>query len=275
MSEDLLSKIIAQKQQEVAKLCADNDAARLRARALEIRKDVPPFRLRKALEEPAPALKIIAEFKRMSPSRGVIRAGLSPAETARLYERGGACAISVLTDKECFGGSINDLIDVRASTRLPILRKDFIIDPIQIYQAAIAGADAVLLIAAVLDDSLLEKMRAMAEDELGLDALVEVHTTEELQRALNSGAKLIGVNNRDLRTFEVSLQTSERLIASAPPDRVMISESGLQDAVSLRHLQALGFRGFLVGERLMRASDPEATLRDLCANIDHRQMISS
>lgn len=275
MSEDLLSKIIAQKQQEVAKLCADNDAARLRARALEIRKDVPPFRLRKALEEPAPALKIIAEFKRRSPSRGVIRAGLSPAETARLYERGGACAISVLTDKEYFGGSINDLIDVRASTRLPILRKDFIIDPIQIYQAAIAGADAVLLIAAVLDDSLLEKMRAMAEDELGLDALVEVHTTEELQRALNSGAKLIGVNNRDLRTFEVSLQTSERLIAGAPPDRVMISESGLQDAVSLRHLQALGFRGFLVGERLMRASDPEAALRDLCANTDHRQMISS
>jgi indole-3-glycerol phosphate synthase len=275
MSEDLLSKIIAQKQKEVAKLCADNDAARLRARALEIRKDVPPFRLRKALEEPAPALKIIAEFKRRSPSRGVIRAGLSPAETARLYERGGACAISVLTDKEYFGGSINDLIDVRASTRLPILRKDFIIDPIQIYQAAIAGSDAVLLIAAVLDDSLLEKMRAMAEDELGLDALVEVHTTEELQRALNSGAKLIGVNNRDLRTFEVSLQTSERLIAGAPPDRVMISESGLQDAVSLRHLQALGFRGFLVGERLMRASDPEAALRDLWANIDHRQMISS
>jgi indole-3-glycerol phosphate synthase len=247
----------------------------LRARALEIRKDVPPFRLRTALEEPAPALKIIAEFKRMSPSRGVIRAGLSPAETARLYERGGACAISVLTDKEYFGGSINDLIDVRASTRLPILRKDFIIDPIQINQAAIAGADAVLLIAAVLADSLLEKMRAMAEDELGLDALVEVHTTEELQRALNSGAKLIGVNNRDLRTFVVSLKTSERLIAGAPPDRVMISESGLQDAVSLRHLQALGFRGFLVGERLMRASDPEAALRDLCANIDHRQMISS
>ena len=275
MSEDLLSKIIAQKRQEVAKLCADNDAARLRARALEIRKDVPPFRLRKALEEPAPALKIIAEFKRMSPSRGVIRAGISPAETARLYESGGACAISVLTDKEYFGGSINDLIDVRASTRLPILRKDFIIDPIQIDEAAIAAADAVLLIAAVLDDSLLEKMRVMAEDQLGLDALVEVHTPEELQRALNSGAKLIGVNNRDLRTFQVSLQTSERLIASAPPDRVMISESGLQDAVSLRHLQALGFRGFLVGERLMRASDPEAALRDLCANIDHRQMISS
>lgn len=275
MSEDLLSKIIAQKRQEVAKLCAENDDARLHARAREIRKDVPPFRLRKALEEPAPALKIIAEFKRMSPSRGMIRAGLSPAETARLYERGGACAISVLTDKEYFGGSINDLIDVRASTRLPILRKDFIIDPIQIYQAAIAGADAVLLIAAVLADSLLEKMRAMAEDELGLDALVEVHATEELQRALNSGAKLIGVNNRDLHTFEVSLQTSERLIAGAPPDRVMISESGLQDAVSLRHLQALGFRGFLIGERLMRASDPEAALRDLCANIDHRQTIAS
>jgi indole-3-glycerol phosphate synthase len=275
MSKDLLSEIVAQKQQEVAKLCADNDAARLRMRALEIRKDVPPLRLREALEQPAPALKIIAEFKRMSPSRGVIRAGLSPAEAARLYERGGACAISVLTDKEYFGGSINDLIAVRASTRLPILRKDFIIDPIQIYEAAITDADAVLLIAAVLDDSLLEKMRAIAEDELGLDALVEVHTSEELQRALNSGAKLIGVNNRDLHTFEVSLQTSERLIAGAPPERVMISESGLQDAASLRHLQALGFRGFLIGERLMRARDPEAALRDLCANIDHRQMISS
>ncbi|MGH8101939.1 MAG: indole-3-glycerol phosphate synthase TrpC [Chthoniobacterales bacterium] len=275
MSNDLLSEIVAQKQQEVAKLCADNDAARLRVRAVEIRKEMTPLRLREALEEPAPALKIIAEFKRMSPSRGVIRAELSPAETARLYERGGACAISVLTDEQYFGGSINDLIAVRASTRLPILRKDFIIDPIQIYEAAISGADAVLLITAVLDDSPLEKMRAMAEDELGLDALVEVHNSEELQRALNSGAKLIGVNNRDLRTFEVSLQTSDRLIAGAPPDRVMISESGLQDAVSLRHLQGLGYRGFLIGEHLMRASDPEAVLRDLCANVDDRQMISS
>lgn len=275
MNQDLLSQIVAQKQREVAKLCADNDAARLRARALEIRKDVSPLRLREALEGPGPTVKIIAEFKRMSPSRGVIRAGLSPAETARLYERGGACAISVLTDKEYFGGSIDDLIAVRASTRLPILRKDFIIDPIQIYEAALTGADAVLLIAAVLDDSLLEKMRALAEEELGLDALVEVHTSEELERALNTDAKLIGVNNRDLRTFEVSLQTSERLIAGAPPDRVLISESGLQDAVSLRRLQALGFRGFLIGERLMRASDPEAALRDLRANADHRQMISS
>lgn len=274
MSEDLLSEIVGQKRREVAKLYADNDAARLRVRALEIRKDGPPLRLRETLEDPARALKIIAEFKRMSPSRGVIRAGISPAETARLYERGGACAISVLTDKEYFGGSINDLIAVRASTRLPILRKDFMIDPVQIYEAAITGTDAVLLIAAVLDDSLLEKMRAIAEDELGLDALVEVHTSEELQRALNSGAKLIGVNNRDLRTLEVSLQTSERLIAGAPLDRVMISESGLQDPVSLRHLQALGFRGFLIGETLMRASDPEAALRALCANVD-RQMISS
>lgn len=274
MSKDLLSAIVGQKRREVAKLYADNDAVRLRVRALEIRKDGPPLRLRETLEDPARALKIIAEFKRMSPSRGVIRAGRSPAETARLYERGGACAISVLTDKEYFGGSINDLIAVRASTRLPILRKDFMIDPIQIYEAAITGTDAVLLIAAVLDDSLLEKMRAIAEDELGLDALVEVHTSEELQRALNSGAKLIGVNNRDLRTLEVSLQTSERLIAGAPPDRVMISESGLQDAVSLRHLQALGFRGFLIGETLMRASDPEAALRALCANVGHRQMIS-
>jgi indole-3-glycerol phosphate synthase len=145
------------------------------------------------------------------------------------------------------------------------LRKDFIIDPIQIYEAAIAGADAVLLIAGALDDAALAKLRAIAEDELRLDALVEVHTSEELRRALNAGAKIIGVNNRDLRTFRTSLETSERLIAEAPRDRVMVSESGLRDAKSLRHLQTLGFRGFLIGETLMRATEPEKALRDLIA----------
>src|SRR5262249_46048087 len=157
----------------------------------------------------------------------------------RSYERGGACAISVLTDEEYFGGSVVDLRSARSRTNLPLLRKDFIIDPIQIFEAATAGADAVLLIVAALDDTWLKELRSLAEDELRLDALVEVHSSEELNRALNAGAKIIGVNNRDLRTFRVSLNTSERLIAEAPPDRTMVSESGLRDPGSLRYLQAL------------------------------------
>ncbi|MGC2626114.1 MAG: indole-3-glycerol phosphate synthase TrpC, partial [Candidatus Udaeobacter sp.] len=177
----------------------------------------------------------------------------------------GACAISVLTDEQYFGGSILDLVAIRESTALPLLRKDFIIDEIQIYEAGAFGADAVLLIAAALDDGVLTKLRATAEDELGLDAVIEVHTSEELRRAMGAGARIIGVNNRDLHTFRTSLDTSERLIAEAPRDRIVISESGLQTPKSLRHLQALGFRGFLIGEALMRAPDPETALRELVA----------
>jgi indole-3-glycerol phosphate synthase len=145
------------------------------------------------------------------------------------------------------------------------LRKDFIIDELQIYEAADAGADAVLLIVAALDDSALAKLRAIAEEELGLDAVVEVHTSEELRRAVNAGARIIGVNNRDLRTFRTALETSERLIAEAPPDRIMISESGLRNSESLRRLRTLGFRAFLIGEALMRTPDPEAAVRDFIA----------
>jgi indole-3-glycerol phosphate synthase len=157
---------------------------------------------------------------------------------------------------------------IRESTAIPLLRKDFIIDEIQIYEAAAVGADAVLLIAAALDDDALERLRTTAEDELGLDAVVEVHTSGELHRAVSTGARLIGVNNRDLRTFQTSLETSERLIAEGPRDRIMISESGLQNPKCLRHLRALGFRGFLIGEALMRAPDSEAALRDLIAATD-------
>jgi len=236
---------------------------RFREGALEIRKAAVPHRLLQALTSESPHLKIIAEFKRRSPSAGIIRDDLSADEVARRYERGGACAISVLTDEAHFGGSIADLGAVRSTTDLPILRKDFIVDPIQIYEAATAGADAVLLIVAALNDGVLGDLRDIAEDQLGLDALVEVHTSEELHRALNAGAKIIGVNNRNLQTFQVSLETSERLIAEAQPDKIMISESGLQDPESLRRLDMLGFRGFLIGETLMRASDPEKALRDL------------
>jgi indole-3-glycerol phosphate synthase len=265
MIKDIFSQILDRKRQVMARLRADPSSWNLRERALEIRKNANPHRLSKALEPDSQRIKIIAEFKRKSPSLGIIRDDFAVSEVVRCYQRGGACAISVLTDEEYFGGSIVDLSAARSSTDLPILRKDFIIDPIQVYEAAIAGADAVLLITATLDDVSLGQLREVAEGKLGLDALVEVHTSEELRRALNAGASIIGVNNRDLRTFQVSLNTSERLIAQAPPDKIMISESGLQSADSVLDLRKLGFRGFLIGELLMRASDPETALRNLVA----------
>ncbi len=261
----ILSEILDRKREVVARLRADPASRDFRDRGLAIRANAKPHPLLRALESNSGGVKIIAEFKRRSPSAGTIRSDLSATDVATRYERGGACAISVLTDEHYFGGSILDLGAIRASTALPLLRKDFIIDEIQIYEATAAGADAVLLIAAALDDAALVKLRATAEDELGLDAVIEVHTSKELRRAVMTGARIIGVNNRDLRTFQTSLETSERLIAEAPTDRVMISESGLQNPESLRHLQTLGFRGFLIGEALMLASDPEVTLRDLIA----------
>jgi indole-3-glycerol phosphate synthase len=263
MSRNFLSEILAQKCEAVARMKAQPSSDRLRESALEIQKTTVQHRLLQVLKSESPRLKIIAEFKRRSPSAGILRCDRSAEEVARSYERGGACAISVLTDEPYFGGSIADLCAVRSTADLPILRKDFIIDPIQIYEAAAAGADAVLLIVAALNDAVLADLRYIAEDQLGLDALVEVHTSEELHRALNAGAKILGVNNRDLQTFQVSLETSERLIAEAPKEKVMVSESGLQNAQSLRRLHELGFDGFLIGETLMRASDAEKALRDL------------
>jgi indole-3-glycerol phosphate synthase len=271
MIKDIFSQILDRKRKAVAELRADPSSRHFRERALEIRKSVDPHRLLRALESDSQRLKIIAEFKRRSPSAGIIRDDLAVGEIVRWYERGGACAISILTDEEYFGGSVADLCAARSSTDLPLLRKDFIIDPIQILEATIAGAHAVLLIVAALDETSLRELRSLAEDELKLDALVEVHTSEELNRALDAGAKIIGVNNRDLRTFRVSLSTSESLIAKAPRDRIMVSESGLQDSRSLRYLQSLGFRSFLVGEALMRAPNPETALRDLVAAADDRQ----
>src|SRR5213593_5003720 len=207
MSRNFLSQILAQKREIVAQRRRDSSVNRLRDHALETRRTAAPHRLLQALKSESPRLKIIAEFKRRSPSVGIIRNDRSASDIARSYERGGACAISVLTDETHFGGSIADLRAVRSSTNVPILRKDFIIDPIQIYEAAVAGADAVPLIVAAVDDAVLGDLREVAEDQLGLDALVEVHTSVELRRALNAGAKIIGVNNRNLRTFQVSLET--------------------------------------------------------------------
>jgi indole-3-glycerol phosphate synthase len=271
MIKNIFSQILDRKRKAVAQLRTDPSSRDFRERALDIRKNAYPHQLLQALEADLQRPKIIAEFKRRSPSAGIIRDDLTVNEIVHCYERGGACAISIVTDEEYFGGSIADLCTARSSTNLPLLRKDFIIDPIQIFEAAIAGADAVLLIVAALDDASLKELRSLAEDELRLDALVEVHTTEELRRALNAGARIIGVNNRDLRTFQTSLKTSERLIAEVPRDRILISESGLQSANSLLRLRKVGFRGFLVGEALMRAPEPDAALRNLIAAAEHRQ----
>src|SRR5205823_14200309 len=178
MMATILSEILDRKREVVARLRADRAARDFRDRAFGIRANATPHRLLRALESNSRGVKIIAEFKRRSPSAGSIRSDLSASDVATRYERGGACAISVLTDEQYFGGSILDLRAIRASTALPLLRKDFIIDEIQIYEAAAAGADAVLLIAAALDDDAIERLRATAEDELGLDAVVEVHTSE-------------------------------------------------------------------------------------------------
>jgi indole-3-glycerol phosphate synthase len=271
MIKNILSQILDRKRKAVEKLQAGASSPDFRQRALEIRRHADPHRLLRALESGSQRPKIIAEFKRRSPSAGIIRDDLTVSEIVRCYERGGASSVSILTDEEYFGGSIADLRTARSITKLPILRKDFIIDPIQIFEAVAAGADAVLLITAALDDVLLGELRALAEDELRLDALVEVHTARELRRAVDAGARIIGVNNRDLGTFQVSVSTSERLITEAPRDKIMISESGLHSADSLHRLHKLGFRGFLIGEALMRAPEPERALRDVVDAVEHRQ----
>jgi len=259
---DFLTEIIEKKQVRLRSARVETSAAAMRIRAIDARLQARPHSLIHALVNVG-CINIIGEIKRASPSRGEISAAADPSALAQAYERGGAIAISVLTEEDYFQGSLDDLRTVRQAVSLPLLRKDFIFDEFQVYEAAAAGADAILLIVAALDDDALRHLRSVAEDELGMDALIEVHTEAEMQRASDCGATLIGVNNRDLRTFKVSLETSERLIQQAPHDVIYISESGLQTADDLRRLKELGYKGFLIGEMLMRASDPELALREL------------
>ncbi len=249
-----LSEIIERKRQRLESV---KQAVPLES--FEVRKG--SHRFRQALLRDG--INIIAEFKRRSPSKGAIRAEANLSRIVTSYEAGGAAAISVLTEEDYFSGSLEDLRLAKQSVDLPVLRKDFIIDDYQVYESAAAGADAVLLIVAALDDEKLLSLRALIEDELSMDALIEVHTREEMQRALACGASVIGVNNRNLHTFEVSLETSLSLAAEVPTEAVLISESGLKSATDLARLRDAGFRGFLIGESLMRSDDPGAALRDL------------
>ncbi|MBA2339327.1 MAG: indole-3-glycerol phosphate synthase TrpC [Pyrinomonadaceae bacterium] len=260
-STDFLTEIVAHRRARVLDRTQEENEL-LRCAAQEARKDKSSYRLRDALRN-SDCINVIAEIKRASPSKGVIRERVVPAELAREYAAGGAAAISVLTEEEYFRGSLDDLRMVSSATPLPVLCKDFIVHESQIYEAATAGADAVLLIVAALDASALARLREIAEDRLGLDALVEVHDEDEMRRAQDCGAMLVGVNNRNLRTFKVSLETSFQLATFAAADTVLVSESGLSAADDLRRLRALGYRGFLIGETLMRAHDAQAALREL------------
>jgi len=261
MTGTFLDKILQTTLQKVAVRRERMDIAVLRERAISTRVKCDSFRLSRALSAPN-RTNIIAEIKRASPSKGTINDAIDVAETARIYEAGGACAISVLTEEEFFKGSLDDLRRARSAVNLPILRKDFIVDEFQILEAADAGADAILLIAAALQFENLKDFQTLARD-LGLDALVEVHTQAELKAATEVGAKLIGVNNRDLRSFKVSLDVSRDLIRSRPPEALMVAESGLSTKNEIVELKSLGFDGFLIGETLMRSGNAAQTLEAL------------
>ncbi|HEV2705989.1 MAG TPA: indole-3-glycerol phosphate synthase TrpC [Pyrinomonadaceae bacterium] len=261
-STDFLTGIMERKRLRVEAARAVVPSEALRARAAEVRREARPHALREALARVG-RVNVIAEFKRASPSKGIIREGVGVAEVARMYAEGGAAAISVLTEEDGFRGSLEDLRAAREAVSLPLLRKDFIFDEYQLYESAEARADALLLIVAALDDEQLRRLRLITEDELEMDALVEVHTEEELQRALRCGAKIVGVNNRDLRTFNVSLETSVQLARQVPAGVLLVSESGLSTREDIERLAALGYSGFLIGETLMRASHPAQALRGL------------
>ena len=256
---DVLAEIIKKKRERVSESKQNRPFEDVCKRAVETRQHAKPHALRDALRNSG--VNIIAEFKRRSPSKGVIRPDADVTTIVESYQAGDAAAISVLTEEDYFSGSLDDLRAARAAVKLPILRKDFVFEAYQVYESAAAGADAILLIVAALDDDALLSLRKLAEDELGMDALVEVHTRDEMQRAATCGAQLIGVNNRDVRTFTVSLETSLSLAHEAPADALLISESGLHSAGDLQRLRAAGYHGFLIGETLMRAGDPEQALR--------------
>jgi indole-3-glycerol phosphate synthase len=256
-----LDGILARKVEEVSARRAALPDRELEARA----RDAPPPRdFEAALSPRGGPLRVIAEVKRASPSAGAIRAGLDATDQARRYAGAGAACISVLTDGPGFGGSLGDLDAVRAAVEVPILRKDFVLDRYQLLEARAHGADAALLIVAALDR---DRLRALLEGcaGLGLAALVEVHDEPELEAALEAGARLVGVNNRDLRTFAVDLAVSERLLPLLPEDAKGVAESGVRTAADALRLRRSGAANLLVGEALVRAQDPGRLLREMCA----------
>ena len=258
---DILQKILARKAEEIAERSARLSLAELRRRV----QNLPPPRpflgdLERTIARGRPA--VIAEIKRASPSKGLLRDPFLPADIARSYAAAGACGLSVLTDRDFFQGHEDYLQEARAACELPVLRKDFIIDPYQVYEARLIGADCILLIVAALDAVELLELARLATD-LDLDVLVEVHDAAELERALASGAALIGINNRNLRTFETRLDTTLNLLPQIPSNRTVVTESGIHTPADVALMRAHGVHAFLVGEAFMRAVDPGAKLAEL------------
>ena len=258
---DILQKIIAVKREEVAAARARRDLASLRrdAETLGGQRDFAgALRRRIAAGDAA----VIAEIKKASPSKGVLRERFVPSEIAASYADHGAACLSVLTDVQFFQGSPAYLEQARAACPLPVLRKDFIVDPYQVYEARAMGADCILLIAACLDDAQMAELEAQAQ-ALGMAVLVEVHDAAELERSLRLTTPLVGVNNRNLRTFEVTLETTLGLLADVPADRLLVTESGILARADVQRMRAAGVHAFLVGEAFMRAPDPGAALAGL------------
>ncbi len=260
---DILKQIVAVKRDEVAAARLRRDLASLRREAESLggqRDFVAALRGKIANGQAA----VIAEVKKASPSKGVLREDFRPAEIAASYARHGAAALSVLTDERFFQGSAAALESARAACALPILRKDFMIDTWQLFEARAMGADGILLIAAILDDAELAEFEATAQG-LGMAVLVEVHDAHELDRALRLATPLVGINNRDLRTFEVSLETTLSMLPSMPADRIVVSESGIHSPADIARLRSAGVHAYLVGEAFMRAADPGVALASLVA----------
>ncbi len=260
---DILNTILARKAEEIEQRSRVRPLNELRARALQqpaTRGFVEAIRRKHAASQAA----VIAEVKKASPSKGLIRKDFDPAAIARSYEAGGAACLSVLTDVDFFQGSNLYLGEARNACSLPVLRKDFVIDPYQVYEARVIGADCILLIVAALEDGPMIEMANLAM-ELGMDVLVEVHDIDELERALQTDCELIGVNNRNLRTFEVSLDTTLELKTAVPPDRTLVTESGIATAADVARMRDAGVETFLIGESFMREADPGAALKRLFA----------
>ncbi len=252
---DVLSDIVAGVRIDLARRRAGASEADLRAALSDVdppRDPMPAFR--------GPATSVIAEVKRRSPSRGDLAAIADPAVLARQYAAGGAAAISVLTEERRFGGSLDDLRAVRAAVDVPLLRKDFVIEPYQVLESRVAGADLVLLIVAALDDDLLRRLHDQAR-ELGMTVLVEVHDEPETARALDLGAELVGINARNLKTLDVDPDTFGRLAPLVPADRVLVAESGISSPVDVKRYVAEGARAVLVGEALVKDGDPQGAVR--------------
>jgi len=258
---DILNKIVAVKREEIAVAREQRDLASLR-RDAEARTDVRDFAGALRSKIAAGQAAVIAEVKKASPSKGVLREHFVPAEIAASYERHGAACLSVLTDVQFFQGATVYLEQARAACALPILRKDFMVDAYQVFEARAMGADCILLIAASLDDALMADLEAQAH-ALGMAVLVEVHDGAELDRALRLKTPLLGINNRNLRTFEVTLDTTLGLLPRVPPERLLVTESGILGAADVKRMRDANVHAFLVGEAFMRAADPGAALAEL------------